>query len=694
MLNDYKRDDDLFSIQNELEKKTWDPKLWEKSREACQGQMRTVYRCKKSIKINKIEYRCEIKFRSDYRGSTEHQCTFQTIRQYFQPEKPIDPLYQMFISHIARCNISLSAASSKPTFSFIHELIREGQRSVLLNSPPNSINKDKIPTAQTIFPQRSRQTLSRNLHEIANQRRSDYIKQLQTYHYACLQVDAGKINGMPILDICITHAFCSQNPLLFKAYRHFDGTKDSYKELIKQTILELQSSNITISTIVGDNLPVQKAALDHSYGSMQEDNIETSVGLPIFFPCICHTLSLALNDFIRDDYDLSSLMEQASIMTKVLRSKPIVARLNLVCPSYCPTRWTNQFDIFIWVLEHLDKLEKLITDATPQIANCLLQISNFPELIYLYIPKFLKIFASFRDLITFLEGDHQPACYLYPVIEEYREELFNEARDPNNDLSLLVNDLLQKIDVRLNNHYNYLQLRVLYYLTPAGREHARKTIYKDFLDEGKDGYHDEIKIDINYIKSEGKIKLLFEKNGPLDERYQNSKRIFQSFSDKSETEDIPENLNEDEDDIAYEKIEDDILDLDEETNESIIASYCDCIQNMMTKFNYAEKIDPEKNEQFISSLLVQWGDWIMKPITSPTLCSMMHRDPIKFWNAAKQENYLPHLACFALKLLPLVASEASVERKLWRQRIISPPDRSSNSEITELDRALLTESDF
>ena len=180
----------------------------------------------------------------------------------------------------------------------------------------------------------------------------------------------------------------------------------------------------------------------------------------------------------------------------------------------------------------------------------------------------MKIFASFRDLITFLEGDHQPACYLYPVIEEYREELINKAQDPNNDLSLFANDLLQIIDVRLNNHYNYLQLRVLYYLTPAGREHARKTIYKDFLDKGKDGYHDEIKIDINYIKSEGNIKLLFEKkNGPLEERYQNSKTIFQSYLNKPETEDIPENLSEDEDDIAYEKIEDDILDLDEETNE-------------------------------------------------------------------------------------------------------------------------------
>ena len=88
------------------------------------------------------------------------------------------------------------------------------------------------------------------------------------------------------------------------------------------------------------------------------------------------------------------------------------------------------------------------------------------------------------------------------------------------------------------------------------------------------------------------------------------------------------------------------------------------------------------------------GDLIMKPITSPTLCNMMHRDSIKFQNATKQENYLPHLTCFTLQLLSLVGSEASVERKLQMQRIISPPDRSFNSGKTELDRTLLTESDF
>lgn len=55
------------------------------------------------------------------------------------------------------------------------------------------------------------------------------------------------------------------------------------------------------------------------------------------------------------------------------------------------------------------------------------------------------------------------------------------------------------------------------------------------------------------MQSEGKIKILFEKNGPVKERYQNSMTIFQSYSEKLEIEDITENLSEDEDDISYKK---------------------------------------------------------------------------------------------------------------------------------------------
>ena len=78
----------------------------------------------------------------------------------------------------------------------------------------------------------------------------------------------------------------------------------------------------------------------------------------------------------------------------------------------------------------------------------------------------------------------------------------------------------------------------------------------------------------------------------------------------------------------------------------------------------------------------------MDDIRSPLLLQFLHRNPMDFWRVCLDNGFFPTLSDFSLKLLPTVASEATVERKLWRQRVISPPDRSSNSEITELNRVL------
>ena len=450
---------------------------------------------------------------------------------------------------------------------------------------------------------------------------------------------------------------------------------------------------INITTLVGDNLPVQKSALDHSPGSLQEDNIETNVALPIFFPCICHTLSLALNDFIKDNEIMSFLMDNIIIFTKIFRSKPIVAHLDLVCPSFCKTRWTNQFDIFLWTLKHLSSIENLCKNATADIASLLLKIPNLPDMIYEKIPKFVYIFTPMKDLITFLEGDHTPACYLYPVIETFRKKIKDLINDSEEDFSELLTDLLEKIDKRLSFHYGYFELRTLYYLTPSGREHARKTVYQNFLEEGKDGYHEKIDINVDYPNSEKLISSLIKSLGDLIKRKDSLDKIFRSFSEKFILKSVSINQDDFDDDVVvFEPIENEEPEVMEVNDDSKIKPYCECIEKWAKKFNYAKPINLQKNDEYCSLLIIDWGDWIMKPITSKTLCSMMHRDPVCFWNAAKQENYLSEFAHFVLKLLPLVSSEASVERKLWQQRVISPPDRTSNSEIMELDKVLLSDS--
>lgn len=100
----------------------------------------------------------------------------------------------------------------------------------------------------------------------------------------------------------------------------------------------------------------------------------------------------------------------------------------------------------------------------------------------------------------------------------------------------------------------------MYYLTPVGREHARNTIYKTFLEDGQDGYHKEIII--NYPKSDELIKSLIKKNESLDKRFEKSSEIFQFYSKKFTIRNISLNSIEDEDNITFEKIESSVLESD------------------------------------------------------------------------------------------------------------------------------------
>ena len=78
-----------------------------------------------------------------------------------------------------------------------------------------------------------------------------------------------------------------------------------------------------------------------------------------------------------------------------------------------------------------------------------MKILKIPDFLFIYIPKFLKIFASLRDLLSFLESDHMLACYLYSVIEEFRTKLEDEAIKADDDVSILLKDLIKRIDDRL-----------------------------------------------------------------------------------------------------------------------------------------------------------------------------------------------------------------------------------------------------
>lgn len=103
---------------------------------------------------------------------------------------------------------------------------------------------------------------------------------------------------------------------------------------------------IKVTSIFGNNVPVQKQAFNDSAISMQKRYPKSIYTIPFWFSCICHTISLMLDDFFDNIDFLDELKNSSMMITKILRSKPLVSVLGIVCTSFCETCWTNQYDIY------------------------------------------------------------------------------------------------------------------------------------------------------------------------------------------------------------------------------------------------------------------------------------------------------------------------------------------------------------
>lgn len=660
-------------------------KDWKFDRFFYQGQIRSMAICKKKVIFGNTEIVCGYYCRKDRPSDAKHLCTFNRITNYFNDTYRTTPLELAFFNMIVRSNMSFSAAVSNQMFYFIQYLIRVGQNSVLdkIQHNPNIT----VPSPLNIFPQISRQTLSRNFQRAADSIRHTILQMFKKFRYVCLAIDAGKINGNPILDVTIVNSFCSAKPLLYRAFKNFNGTSDQYIANIKSVIQDLDLLSISVTSIVGDNLPAQKNAFDsNSPISMQRQNPKTIFSQQFWFSCICHTISLALDDAYESVDFLNELNTSTMLITKILRSKPMVSVLGIVCPSFCETRWSNEYDIYTWILKNHAKIEETFLNPPEIIFPYLQKIPDFPKFFYCYIPRYIKILTPISDLITYLEGDHTPACFTYPSVVECKKRLAEiiEQNDDEN-LSKAASYIYEQINARLNSHYSFLKLKVLYYLTPEGREDARKTVYSDLI-ESPDSNHDAIN-NVHIINdTREEIEKLIMKFDPTDLKYSRMAAVFNNIDPQA---DDPNYESEDE---SYELI-DFPINLEDDYDGSIDQTciYFKCITDIAENYYRSQTDNEDEIKAYGNRIGDSFVSWIIDPLPERELESMYSRNPYQYWTTAKQYENLTEFSEFVLRLLPTVASEATVERKLWKQRVITPSDRYSMSEETQLNRITIAD---
>ena len=82
--------------------------------------------------------------------------------------------------------------------------------------------------------------------------------------YSSISLDAGTINGVPILDIVLLNPFKPVKPVILRAEANFSGKAKDYRIIVEKKTSKIIRDNksFKITVIVGDNLKAQRSALD------------------------------------------------------------------------------------------------------------------------------------------------------------------------------------------------------------------------------------------------------------------------------------------------------------------------------------------------------------------------------------------------------------------------------------------------
>jgi hypothetical protein len=208
--------------------------------------------------------------------------------------------------------------------------------------------------------------------------------------------------------------------------------------------------------------------------------------------CICHTLAHAIHDVATssDFYRYFDAIHEISIL---FRKKPVRSYIKACCPAWCQTRWTNAFDIAIWMLNHHKNLVDIRINCPFFLYK---EVSvHFATLDYLLLeslPITLLSLSPISNLIKFIEGDNSPAAHIIHLLNFMKDQskLFAQeirtffAEESLEDVSPIIHSIIEKyenlrktiidqIDVRMESTGNIKLVELMNMFTFEGRNKFR-----------------------------------------------------------------------------------------------------------------------------------------------------------------------------------------------------------------------------
>ena len=455
------------------------------------GKHVTFLRCTKESfdPLTKKKVQCSYKIRKDHYKSKAHQCIFSNLDSFIRKKEHViqqstNSTEKYVFEFAGRKNIPIKSMVSDEFYDLLKYFFELGK---------NNGTKD----FETLYPQISRKKFTDRFIIYSDFLKSKHLKNFKGY--SCLVCDGGKVGSDSLLNIVIINPHLDDsNAILFDSIYGFDGTCDSYIKVLSRSVLELSSIGITITGIVNDNLKPQIMATDpREPRSLQRCSEDTLFKTIIRVPCQCHVVSLAMKDLTNTCF-LENVEKNLSVVVREFRKRKFKKWICAVCPSLCPTRWTNLYDVFSFLLKHFDRICTIMMTANPVVKKEVDKIRENLEPVLFYSLKRLNPFLLlYQKLIHILESDNTLASDCVMIYIEFFDHVKHVcSRFSDEEFSYLGNLFTNQIKTRIHRTGNFPLLVFLSSFTINGRNVIRKELSNQefFIDE-----HHEICLKQNYF---------------------------------------------------------------------------------------------------------------------------------------------------------------------------------------------------
>lgn len=368
---------------------------------------RKYYCCQKKVLIYGELVQCSYRVRSDHmtQEKFKHKCKGPTIMFFLSRihnENNSDNVLNKIFIAVSKLDISIRSATSDIFKDLLMSIYKLGQAN-----PKKEL--------KSVIPLLSRKTFTKKYIENAEIIRKIQLQSFAHLPYSTLLLDAGKINGVEYLTVILANTRIK--PMVYFNHRYFHGTVDNYTYIVENHILKLKDLGIKISSIVGDNLPVQKSALKETSSiGMQENTDEPDVHSVIFCSCMCHCMSLAIKDLKKINSNFSEMVDELKYVSEILKTNYAKSNLMKSCPGLCFTRWNIICDVSKWIFDNKDIINTLLRRDNkrtyPRISqedkkiiyNVINKVSVNLVLLLTPISRLINIFES--NSTKFLYSDH------------------------------------------------------------------------------------------------------------------------------------------------------------------------------------------------------------------------------------------------------------------------------------------------